>query len=101
MIFVEKEKLLIFHDFYTKELVFVHHNIVTFRQSGVMCSMSYGKALQLSIESETLFALASKSELWIMNSIDKDGYKSIHKISKKQGNHKSPYPISPYTQIFK
>lgn len=86
MCYVDEEKILILHDFFKKEIIFLHLNITTFRESGIHVPSLYGNCIKLDQEKKNLFALKEDSILQIFVGVNKDGYDEVITIGERK-NH--------------
>lgn len=84
MCYREAEKLLIIHDFYKKELVFLHLNIVSFKETGINPPSLYGNRIKMNKGQDNLLALKEDSILQIFLEVSKDGYDEIITIGERK-----------------
>lgn len=74
MCYCEQEKLLVLHDYFKKEIVFLHHNIICFKQGGVLTPSIYGNQIKLGDSKKNLFFLSDDSTLVVLTDISNEGF---------------------------
>lgn len=84
MCYCDEEKILIIHDYFKKELIFLHLNIVSFKEPGIYVPSLYGNCIKLNESKRNLFALKEDTILQIFVNVNKDGYQEVITIGERK-----------------